>query len=99
MKKHDLAFTEDVGKRFEAYNWQVPKVEDGNDIDAIRLLLRSQRSRQAYAIEIRTGSDTVLAKQGKASVHGEPLGAENLLEAKKFLGYNTEEEFYVPRSS
>ncbi|HHU48936.1 MAG: transketolase [Caldicoprobacterales bacterium] len=96
----DLAFTEDVGKRFEAYNWQVLKVEDGNDIDAIQAAIEEAKKEadKPTLIEIRTeigyGSP---AKQGKASVHGEPLGAENLLEAKKFLGYNTEEEFYVPQ--
>jgi transketolase len=96
----DLAFTENVGKRFEAYNWQVLKVEDGNDIDAIHAAIEEAKkeTEKPTLIEIRTeigyGSP---AKQGKASAHGEPLGTDNLLEAKKFLGYNTEEEFYVPQ--
>ncbi len=95
----DLAFTENVGKRFEAYGWQVLKVEDGNDIDAIEaaILEAKKETGKPTLIEIITeigyGSP---AKQGKASAHGEPLGADNLLEAKKFLNYNTEEEFYVP---
>ncbi len=96
----DLAFTEDAGKRFEAYNWQVLKVEDGNDIDAIEAALAEAKKEtdKPTLIEIITeigyGSP---AKQGKASAHGEPLGVDNLLEAKKFLEYNTEEEFYVPQ--
>ena len=96
----DLAFTENVGKRFEAYNWQVLKVEDGNDIDAIQAAIdeAKKETNKPTLIEICTeigyGSP---AKQGKASAHGEPLGAENLVEAKKFLGYNADEEFYVPQ--
>jgi transketolase len=78
----DIAFTENVGKRFEAYNWQVLKVEDGNDIDAIEaaLIEAKKETDKPTLIEIITeigyGSP---AKQGKASAHGEPLGADNLL--------------------
>jgi transketolase len=96
----DIAFTENVGKRFEAYNWQVLKVEDGNDIDAIEaaLIEAKKETDKPTLIEIITeigyGSP---AKQGKASAHGEPLGADNLLAAKEFLKYNTEEEFHVPQ--
>ncbi len=96
----DLAFTENVGKRFEAYNWQVLKVEDGNDIDAIEAALAEAKKEtgKPTLIEIITeigyGSP---AKQGKASAHGEPLGADNLLAAKEFLKYNTDEEFHVPQ--
>lgn len=96
----DLAFTENVGKRFEAYNWQVLKVEDGNDIDAIEAALAEAKKEtgKPTLIEIITeigyGSP---AKQGKASAHGEPLGADNLLAAKEFLKYNTDEDFHVPQ--
>ena len=94
----DLAFTEDVGKRFEAYSWQVLEVEDGNDIDAIQAAIEEAKkaAEKPSLIIIRTEIGYGCpAKQGKASAHGEPLGEENLLEAKKFLGYNTEEAFYV----
>ena len=96
----ELAFTENVGKRFEAYNWQVLRVEDGNDIDAIEAALAEAKKEtgKPTLIEIITeigyGSP---AKQGKASAHGEPLGADNLLAAKEFLKYNTDEEFHVPQ--
>ncbi|NLB40963.1 MAG: transketolase, partial [Clostridiales bacterium] len=83
-----------------AYNWQVLKVEDGNDIDAIEAALAEAKKEtgKPTLIEIITeigyGSP---AKQGKASAHGEPLGADNLLAAKEFLKYNTDEEFHVPQ--
>lgn len=95
----NIAFREDVGKRFEAYRWQVIKVEDGNDIDAISKAIeeaKAEKSKPSLIIiktEIGYG---VPAKQGKASAHGEPLGEENLKEAKEFLGWTYEEEFFVP---
>ena len=82
----------------EAYNWQVLEVEDGNDIDAIQAAIEEAKkeAEKPSLIIIRTEIGYGCpAKQGKASAHGEPLGEENLLEAKKFLGYNTEEAFYV----
>jgi len=94
----DLAFTEDVGKRFEAYNWQILRVENGNDIDSIQAALEEAKkeTEKPSLIIVRTEiAYGCPAKQGKASAHGEPLGEENILEAKKFLGYNTEEKFYV----
>jgi transketolase len=95
----DLAFTEDVGKRFEAYNWQVLKVEDGNDVDAIAAALEEAKkeTEKPTIIEIRTEIGYGSPKQGMASAHGEPLGADNLLAAKEFLKYNTEGSFYVPQ--
>lgn len=95
----NIAFREDVGKRFEAYRWQVIKVEDGNDIDAISKAIeeaKAEKSKPSLIIiktEIGYGAP---AKQGKASAHGEPLGEENLKEAKEFLGWTYEEEFFVP---
>lgn len=94
----DLAFTEDVGKRYEAYGWQVLYVEDGNDVAKIHQKIKEAKADNTrpslivITTEIGYGSPE---KQGKASAHGEPLGAENLLSAKKFLGYNTEGSFYV----
>ncbi len=96
----DLAFNEDVGKRFEAYNWQVLKVKDGNDVDAIANAIEAAKSEKdkpsliIITTQIGYGSP---AKQGKASAHGEPLGAENLKAAKEFLGWPYQEEFVVPQ--
>ncbi len=95
----NIAFREDVGKRFEAYGWQVLKVEDGNDVDAISNAIgdaKAEKSRPSLIIittQIGYGSP---AKQGKASAHGEPLGAENLKAAKEYLGWPYDEDFFVP---
>ncbi|HZK34186.1 MAG TPA: transketolase [Bacillota bacterium] len=94
----DLAFTEDVGKRYDAYGWQVLYVEDGNDIEAIQNKLTEAKKETArpslivITTQIGYGSPE---KQGKASAHGEPLGEDNIISAKKFLKYKTEESFYV----
>ncbi len=93
----DIAFTEDVRKRFEAYGWQTIYVEDGNNIDEIDRAIKTAKSNhtQPTLIEVKTqigyGSP---AKQGKASAHGEPLGLDNLRDARRFL-VHTEEEFTV----
>lgn len=95
----DIAFREDVAKRYEAYGWQVLRVTDGNDIDAIEEAIdiaRAETLRPSIIIvknEIGFGCP---AKQGKASAHGEPLGAENVLAMKENLGWNTDNPFYVP---
>lgn len=88
----DIAFKEDVGKRFEAYGWQVIKVKDGNDAgQVIEALEKAQSAERPTLIVCPTiigyGS---AAKQGNASAHGEPLGEENLTQAREALGMGAE---------
>jgi transketolase len=94
-----LSFTEDVGKRFEAYGWHVQRVDDGNDLEAINTTLdtaKDELSRPSL-ICVRTiigyGSPN---KQGTFSAHGSPLGRDEVLAAKKNLGWPTEPEFLIP---
>lgn len=95
----DIAFCEDVGARFRAYNWHVIKVEDGNDLEAISAAIEEAKSvtDKPSLIEVKTqigfGSPN---KCGKPSAHGEPLGEEELKLTKKNLGWDYEEEFYIP---
>ena len=95
----DIAFTEDVKKRFEAYGWQTLYVADGNDVNAINAAIeeaKADKERPAL-IEIKTligyGAPN---KQGKASAHGEPLGVEEIKLAKQALGWKYKKEFFVP---
>lgn len=94
----DIAFREDVKMRYEAYGWQVIEVEDGNDIQALTKAIEDAKaeSKKPTLIKVTTliGFGCP-AKQGKASAHGEPLGADNLEETKKNLGW-TAEPFSVP---
>ncbi len=95
----DIAFTEDRLKRFEAYEWQVQRVEDGNDLEAIvRAIQTAQKETQRPSlIAVRTmigwGSPN---KQNKASAHGEPLGVEEVGLTKANLCWPAEPSFYVP---
>ena len=85
----DIAFTEDVAGRFEAYNWQVLKVADGNDLDAIEKAVRAGQAETARPtlIVLRThiayGSPN---KQDSHDAHGAPLGEEEVALTKACLG-------------
>ena len=94
----DIAFREDVAKRYEAYGWQVLNVMDGNDIDAIEKAIeeaKAETSKPSLIIVKNQIGFGCPAKQGKASAHGEPLGAENVAAMKENLGFK-QEPFYVP---
>ena len=94
----DLAFTEDVAARFEAFGYQVQVVEDGNDLEAIDAAIakaKADKERPSLIIcktQIGYGCP---AKVGKASAHGEPLGEENIVELRKFLGWENQTAFEV----
>jgi transketolase len=95
----DIAFREDVGRRYEAYGWQVLNIADGNDIDAIEVAIeaaKEETSKPSIIIVKNQIGFGCPAKQGKASAHGEPLGTENVLAMKENLGWKTEPAFYVP---
>lgn len=94
----DLAFTEDTAKRYEAYNWNVLHVEDGNSVDEIdKAIAEAKKSDKPALIVVKTKIGYGCpAKSGKAAAHGEPLGKDNLIETKKFLGLEGVEDFTVP---
>jgi transketolase len=98
----DLAFNEDVGRRFEAYGWFVQNLPDGNDLEAIdRALHKAQQERERPSlIIVRThiayGSPN---KQDTAAAHGEPLGEEEVKLTKQNLGWPLEPTFLIPRDA
>lgn len=95
----DIAFREDVAKRYEAYGWQVIKVDDGNDIDKISEAIENAKletSKPSMIIVKNQIGFGCPAKQGKASAHGEPLGTENVKALKENLNWKLEPAFYVP---
>lgn len=93
-----LAFTEDVGRRFEAYGWQVLQVEDGNDLNKIMQALQIAKAstEQPTLIKIRTqigyGSPN---RQGTSEAHGAPLGGQEILRTRENLNWPYE-AFEVP---
>lgn len=94
-----LAFTEDVGKRFEAYGWEVFHVADANDTDAVNKALQKAK-------EVKNKPSLVIIKshigygsphkQDTADAHGSPLGEEEVRETKKFYGWDPDKQFYIP---
>jgi transketolase len=94
-----LAFTEDVGKRFEAYGWRVLRVGDGNDLEALDAAYRTAAAETELPVLVVV--KTVIgfgspAKQGTAKAHGEPLGPEEVVAAKRNLGWPLDPTFLVP---
>lgn len=94
----DLAFTEDVLARFDAYGWHTLRVEDGNDLEAIDDAIRAaQRDPRPSMIGVRTvigyGSP---GKAGSEEAHGAPLGEDEVRRTKENLGWPSMEPFFVP---
>ncbi len=95
----EVAFAENVGKRYEAYGWHVQLVSDGNDTDAILKAIEQAKkvTDKPSLIEVKTligaGAPN---KQGKASAHGEPLGASEIEAFKKAVYWEYAEDFHVP---
>lgn len=95
----DIAFTEDVKKRFEAFGFQTLVVEDGNNIEEIGKAIEEAKADKTrptmITVKTKIGHGCP-AKEGKASAHGEPLGADNVAALKENLGWPSQEPFYVP---
>eukprot|EP00668_Euglena_longa_P035449 GGOE01045539.1.p1 GENE.GGOE01045539.1~~GGOE01045539.1.p1 ORF type:complete len:715 (+),score=228.18 GGOE01045539.1:215-2146(+) len=97
--KTSLSFSEDVGKRYEAYGWQVMKVARGNtDIDSIRraiALARADTARPSLIMVKTTIGYGAPTKANTHDAHGAPLGAEEAAGAREKLGWSYG-EFEVP---
>lgn len=93
-----MTFTEDIAKRYEAWNWQVLQVEDGNDIEAIDAALKeAQVETERPTIIIVTtiigyGSPNFA---GTSTAHGKALGAEEVKLTKEAYGW-PQEDFFIP---
>lgn len=88
----EIAFREDVAKRYEAYGWQVITVKDGTELAAISAAIESAKhetSKPSLIVVKNIIGYGCPAKQGKSSAHGEPLGEANLEELKKNLGWTS----------
>lgn len=95
----DISFREDVGKRFEAYNWHVITVEDANDTAAIGAAIESAKAENTKPSIIIVQSIIGYGcpnLQGKEESHGAPLGTDNLKATKECLGWESDEFFTAP---
>ncbi len=94
----ELAFTEDRGKRFEAYGWQVLYIDGHDGEAAAQAIEQAQADRERPTLIV---ARTCIGKgspnmAGKAEVHGAPLGAAEVAATKQNLGWPEEPTFYVP---
>lgn len=94
----DIAFTEDVKKRFEAFGFQTLVVEDGNNLEEIGAAIEAAKAdlTRPSMITVKTKIGYGSPKEGKASAHGEPLGEDNVKAMKENLGWPSLDPFYVP---
>ncbi|KAI5462658.1 Transketolase, thiamine diphosphate binding domain-containing protein [Mariannaea sp. PMI_226] len=96
----NVAFTEDVAKRYEAYGWHVVTVNDGdNDLEAIEAAIREAKSvtDKPTLIKLHTTIGYGSLNQGTHGVHGAPLKADDIKQLKQKFGFNPEESFAVPQ--
>jgi transketolase len=93
-----LTFSDDTGKRFEAYGWHVQHVADANDLAALNRAIdaaKAETSRPSLIVvrsHIAYGSPN---KHDTAEAHGSPLGQDEIKLTKEALGYPSQEPFYV----
>jgi transketolase len=92
-----LSFSEDVGRRFEAYGWHVERVASGNDLDAIEAALaaaQKETGRPSLVILKTIIGDPAPTKGDTSAAHGTPLGKDEVARTKAILGW-PETPFYV----
>ncbi|PFN01798.1 MULTISPECIES: transketolase [Bacillus cereus group] len=93
------SFSESVEDRYKAYGWQVIRVEDGNDVEAIAKAIEEAKAdeKRPTLIEVRTtigfGSPN---KSGKSASHGSPLGVDETKLTKEAYAWSAEQDFHVP---
>jgi transketolase len=94
----NVAFTEDVGKRYEAYGWHVQRVDDGEDLAAIDAALAAAKAETGRPSMIVL--KTIIAwpapnKQNTGAAHGSALGDDEVKATKQILGFDPEQTFEV----
>lgn len=97
----DLAFSEDVPKRFESYGWHTVTVEDGNDLEAIEAAIREAQSvgTKPSLISVKTTIGFGMPTAGTRKAHSDAPGEEAVRETKRHLGWPEDKQFYVPEEA
>jgi transketolase len=94
----DLAFNDEVPKRFESYGWHTSTVADGNDLAAIEAAIRDAQSigDRPSLISVKTIIGYGMPTAGTRKAHSDPPGEEAVRETKRHLGWPEDKQFYVP---
>jgi transketolase len=95
------SFTEDVLERFEAYQWHVQRVMDGNDLEGIEeaIVAAKAQTGKPSLIAVRTIIGYGSPRAGTNKVHGEAMGPADTAATKKFYGFPEDQNFYVPEDA
>ena len=92
----DIAFTDDIAKRYEAYGWQVLK---GSMYEPEKIIKLTEKAKQCTdkptLIMLTSVIGKYAPKQGTPDVHGAPLGADGVKAAKEAIGLPSDKDFYV----
>lgn len=94
----NMAFTEDVLKRFDAYGWHIQNVEDGNDLSAIETAISKAREikDKPSIISVQTIIGYGSPLQNTSKVHGSAMGEDNVRKTKIFFGWDPDKTFFIP---
>jgi transketolase len=93
-----VAFTEDVGKRYEAYGWHVQHVDDGEDlasVDAAFAAAKEETTRPSLVVLRTVIAWPAPNKQNTGAAHGSALGDDEVRATKEILGFDPEQTFQV----
>jgi len=96
----NVAFTEDVVKRYEAYGWHVVVVDDGdNDLASIEAAIKASQEvkDKPSLIKLKTTIGYGSLQQGTHGVHGSPLKTDDIKQLKEKFGFNPDQSFVVPQ--
>jgi transketolase len=97
----DLAFTENVPLRFEAYGWHTSTVADGNDLAAIENAIREAQNvtDRPSLISVKTTIGYGMPTAGTRKAHSDAPGAEAVRETKRQLNWPEDKSFYIPEEA
>ena len=97
----NLAFSEDVPKRFESYGWHTQTVEDGNKLDDIEAAIRVAQSVEdkPSLISVKTIIGYGMPTQGTRKAHSDAPGEDAVRETKRHLGWPEDKQFFIPEEA
>jgi transketolase len=96
-----LDFSEDVGSRYEAYQWHVQTIEDVNELDRVQEAIHAAMNVEdrPSLIIVRSHIGFGSPKQDSSKAHGSPLGEEDVRKTKEVYGWDPDKHFYVPEEA
>jgi transketolase len=97
----DLAYSDDVTKRFEALGWAVSEVGDGNDLAAIEAAIKAAQKikDKPKLIRVKTIIGYGMPKQGTSKAHSDAPGEDAVKETKRNLGWPEDKQFFIPKEA